>query len=117
MQNKKLYKITSALLLFTYLNLIAITVFHFHVINFNNQTSRIDSSSTETNRIIDPFSDGDSNCSVTQFSSSSYINENNFFNQKAINYNIYNYPLIRISNKPLQVISEANSLRAPPLAS
>jgi hypothetical protein len=117
MQNKKLYKITSALLLFTYLNLIAITVFHFHVINLNSQTASIDSSCDETNKIIDPFSNGDSNCSVTQFSSSSYINENNFFNQKTIIYNIYNYPLIRISSKPLQVISEANLLRAPPLAS
>ena len=117
MQNKKLYKITSALLLFTYLNLIAITVFHFHVINLNSRTASIDSSSTETNRIIDPFSDGDSNCSVTQFSSSSYINEIIISNQKPIICNIYNYPLNRISNKPLQVIPETNSLRAPPLAS
>jgi hypothetical protein len=116
MQNKKLYKITSALLLFIYLNLIAITVFHFHVINFNDQSASIASSQTEA-QLVDPFSDGDSNCSVTQFSSSSYINEKNFFNQKTFICNICNYPLAKISSKPLQLISEANSLRAPPIAS
>ena len=117
MQNKRLYRIASALLLFAYINLITLTVFHFHVINLNNLTASIDSSSTETNRINDPFSDGDSNCSVTQFSSSSYINEIIISNQKPIICNIYNYPLIKISNEPLQIISETNSLRAPPLAS
>ena len=113
---KRLYKITSALLLYAYLNLITLTVFHFHVINFNNRTARIDSSHAAA-KMVDPFSDGDSNCSVTHFSSSSYINEINFSDQKSFICNVFNYPLLKISSKPLQVISEANSLRAPPLAS
>ena len=78
MQNKRSYRIASALLLFAYLNLITLTVFHFHVVNFNDQSASIASSHTEA-QLVDPFSDGDSNCSVTQFSSSSYINVNNFF--------------------------------------
>lgn len=116
MQNKRSYRIASALLLFAYINLITLTVFHFHLINFNDQSASIASSQTEA-QLVDPFSDGDSNCSVTQFSSSSYINEKNFFSQKTYICNICNYPLAKISSRPLQLISEANSLRAPPLAS
>jgi hypothetical protein len=116
MQNKKLYKITSVLLLFAYLNLITLTIFHFHSVNFDGRTARIDSSRAEA-KMVDPFSDGDSNCSVTQFSSSSYINEINLSNQKTFICNVFIYPLLKISSKPLQIITETNSLRAPPLAS
>jgi len=116
MQNKRLYRIASALLLFAYINLITLTVFHFHVVNINDQSSSIASSNTES-QLVDPFSDGDANCSVTQFSTSSYINEKDLSRQKPIIYDVVNYFLIKLSNKPLQIIPAANSLRAPPLAS
>jgi len=46
MQNKRFDKEASARLLSAYLNLIILTVFHFHLFNFNDQTASIDSSRT-----------------------------------------------------------------------
>jgi hypothetical protein len=115
MLKNRTHKIVSLLLFAAYLNLIALTVFHFHAYSFINQPASITGAGA-VSKIIDPFSDGNSNCSVTQFSSSSYINEKDFCSSKTL-INNCDYSSFTLSNKPLQLIFSANSLRAPPFAS
>jgi hypothetical protein len=116
MQKSRLHKISSYVLIYAYINLLALTVFHIHTLNYNSNSTLTCYSSNPV-KIVDPFSDDESNRGITQFSGTSYIDEKVFSTSASYSFNNNDYNAYLISSKPLQVIYSANSLRAPPLAS
>ena len=112
MPGNRINKAISFLLCAAYLNLLAVTVFHFHFIHSDCKPYYVSSESNHRG-IVDPFGDDESNCSVTQFAASSYINERSFENSIRTAPNLNKIPIYTNSN-PLFFLVDSNSLRAPP---
>ncbi|MDP3582843.1 MAG: hypothetical protein Q8S39_12990, partial [Ignavibacteria bacterium] len=63
---------------------------------------------------FDPFQNANSECSITQLASTSYINDIVLPPSSNLSGYHFDYKPVAESNKPLQVIFDSNGLRAPP---
>ncbi len=109
-------KILSILLLATYFVLLAIPVLHFHPVNLNSRQELLDSNS-QTATAADPFQNSNSECSVTQLASITYLND--FFSphSERVFTSEITLKFLYDSTKSLQIIFDSNGLRAPPAIS
>ncbi|PKL83204.1 MAG: hypothetical protein CVV24_06205 [Ignavibacteriae bacterium HGW-Ignavibacteriae-3] len=113
MVKSRSYKTASCVVLFAYINLMTLSIFHFHAIDSSFDSSAFNAAGIPAN-IHDPFSDGNSGCRVTLFNTISFIGEKEFCSNNSARYSSADYSGLILSGNPLQIINDSNSLRAPP---
>ncbi len=115
MNQNRIHKLISYVLIAGYINLIAITAFHFHASGSTGEKEFISGGDKKVN-LIDPYGSGDSGCGLTYFASLLYINENpsagllHYQSEK-------NTALTYFTEHTLYFFNNSHSLRAPPTLS
>ena len=105
-------KIYSGILLAAYLAMLALPVWHFHPIYLDINSRLVASQNFPS--YFDPFQNANSECSITQLASTSYINDIELAQIYDLLIHSFNYVSASESSRSLQVILDSNGLRAPP---
>jgi hypothetical protein len=112
---KKSVKIFSVVLLYAYICLLALSVFHFHPTYFGDEARLL--SAQNSNTYFDPFQSANSECAIVQLAATIYIHECTHAQTTDLQFGNICYNYVEESNKSLLIKFDAHGLRAPPVLS